>query len=150
MFFYKLITCYNQSMDKCVSCDEILVASARKYCSNKCQRNNEYAEYINRWKSGREDGIRGNSARNISRHLRRYTEEKYGNTCMLCGWHSINPITGKVPLEIDHIDGNSENNCKVNLRLICLNCHSLTPSYRNLNKGMGRNWRRAKYLKSIN
>ncbi len=58
-----------------------------------------------------------------------------------------NPVTGKVPLEIDHIDGDSENNKEENLRLICPNCHSLTPSFRNLNKGKGRAWR-IKYLKS--
>ena len=47
--------------------------------------------------------------------------------------------TNTLPLEIDHIDGNSENNSEENLRLICPNCHSLTANYRGANRGNGRN-----------
>ncbi|MGV8961879.1 MAG: HNH endonuclease signature motif containing protein [Candidatus Saccharimonadaceae bacterium] len=38
---------------------------------------------------------------------------------------------------MDHIDGDSQNNTEINLRLICPNCHSLTESYRGANKGKG-------------
>ena len=31
-------------------------------------------------------------------------------------WSKINPYTNTLPLEIDHIDGNSENNSEDNLR----------------------------------
>jgi 5-methylcytosine-specific restriction endonuclease McrA len=58
----------------------------------------------------------------------------------------VHPQTGRIPLEIDHIDGDSGHNTEGNLRLLCPNCHSLTPSYRNLNKGNGRLWRREKYV----
>jgi ssDNA-binding Zn-finger/Zn-ribbon topoisomerase 1 len=74
--------------------------------------------------------------------------EKFGERCTICGWSKKNLATGKVPLEIDHIDGNSDNNTEANLRLICPNCHSLSPNFRNLNKGKGRSWRTAKYLKN--
>jgi hypothetical protein len=83
-----------------------------------------------------------------SGHLRRYLFEKYDNACSCCGWKKINSFTGKIPLEVDHIDGNSNNNIESNLRLLCPNCHSLTPNFRNLNKGMGMKWRRQKYLRS--
>ena len=46
---------------------------------------------------------------------------------------------------IDHIDGNSENNNLSNLRVICPNCDSLTPTYKGLNKGNGRAYRRERY-----
>jgi 5-methylcytosine-specific restriction endonuclease McrA len=62
----------------------------------------------------------------------------YGNKCMECGWDKINPKTGKVPIQLEHIDGNSENNKLENLKLLCPNCHSLTPTYGALNKGKGR------------
>lgn len=40
-----------------------------------------------------------------------------------------------MPLELDHIDGNSSNNSLENLRILCANCHALTPTYRGKNKG---------------
>ena len=38
-----------------------------------------------------------------------------------------------MPLELDHIDGNPRNNQLANLRLLCPNCHALTPTYRGKN-----------------
>lgn len=35
-----------------------------------------------------------------------------------------------ITLELDHIDGNKDNNSLGNLRLLCPNCHSQTPEYR--------------------
>jgi 5-methylcytosine-specific restriction endonuclease McrA len=35
-----------------------------------------------------------------------------------------------IPLELDHIDGDRRNNRDENLRLLCPNCHALTPTYR--------------------
>ena len=29
--------------------------------------------------------------------------------CQKCGWKEINPITKKVPLQVEHVDGHSEN-----------------------------------------
>jgi len=134
-------------MKECLQCRESTKRSIAKYCSNKCQLDFEYYSYINRWKDGMENGSRGIHAKNISGYIRRYMINKYNNSCSLCGWKEINITTGQVPLEIDHIDGNSDNNDEGNMRLICPNCHSLTASYRNLNKGNGREWRRDKYIK---
>ena len=39
-----------------------------------------------------------------------------------------------IPLELDHIDGNNKNNSLTNLRLLCPNCHALTPTYRSKNR----------------
>ena len=37
----------------------------------------------------------------------------------------------EIKLELDHIDGNHSNNNLNNLRLLCPNCHSQTPTYKN-------------------
>ena len=48
--------------------------------------------------------------------------------CAVCGllfWQQEN-----IPLELDHIDGDHNNNNLKNLQLICPNCHAQTDNYR--------------------
>lgn len=132
----------------CAYCKRLVSKSALKYCSNKCQCDHQYVQYIVRWKLNEVDGSRGLRAKGISRHLRRYLFEKYNAECSQCGWKEVNDKTGEVPLEIDHLNGDADDNREQNLRLLCPNCHSLTPNFRNLNKGLGRPWRRQKYVKN--
>jgi len=70
--------------------------------------------------------------------LRRYLVWKIGEKCSHCGWCERHPKTGRVPVEVEHIDGNWKNNAAENLTLLCPNCHSLTPTFRGLNRGRGR------------
>lgn len=60
----------------------------------------------------------------ISRYIVQYLFDKYNNQCARCGWHEVNPFTGKVPLEVEHIDGDYRNNDESNLTLLCPNCHA--------------------------
>ena len=113
----------------------------RKILFKSLPSRSQYRQYVQAWQLGNKDGSRGIRARTISRHLVRFLTEKYGEKCSLCGWDKRHPKTGRVPLEIDHANGNSENNVEENLRLICPNCHSLTLNFRNLYKGNGRAWR---------
>lgn len=129
-------------MKVCQTCGATLSWYETKYCSNQCQSLNRYHKYIQEWKAGIRSGKRGRVAQDISKYLKRYLVEKFGEKCVSCGWNKKHPVTKKVPLEIDHIDGNAENNLEENLRLICPNCHSLSLNFRNLNRGNGRRWRR--------
>lgn len=51
------------------------------------------------------------------------------NSCGISKWNNL-PIV----LELDHIDGNSHNHLKENLRFLCPNCHSQTSTYCGKNK----------------
>ena len=50
--------------------------------------------------------------------------------CSECGYNKRRP-DGGVILEIDHIDGDPSNDAKENQRVLCPNCHALTPTFRN-------------------
>lgn len=56
--------------------------------------------------------------------------------CELCGWAKIS-IDGRIPLELDHINGDRYDNRIKNLRILCPNCHSLQPTHRGKNKKRG-------------
>jgi hypothetical protein len=105
-----------------------------EHLSIRQSKNKEkYHRYIIDWKSGDERGWTGKSFK-VNNHIRRYFFDKYKNACQECGWSKINAQTGKVPLQIDHIDGNASNCRESNLRLLCPNCHALTPTFGRLNK----------------
>lgn len=96
-------------------------------------------------KIGLETGMRGDYQ--ISMHIKTYLFKKFNNKCANCGWGKINPYTKNIPLEIDHIDGNYENNSEDNLVLLCPNCHSLTKTYKGANVHNGRKSRKKYYIK---
>ena len=110
-----------------------------KYCSNVCQQEFQYQLFIKRWKKGEETGVRNIGV--VSKHIKKFLRRKYNNECCICGWAEVNKKSGLVPLVADHIDGNWQNNDESNLRLICPNCDSLSPTYAALNKGSGRKQR---------
>lgn len=125
----------------CLNCGSLIKRTKntkRKYCSNSCQQEYEYKLWIERYKQDNSIAINTKWGQ-IPAYLRRYIFEKFKNKCCICSWSEINPYTNTRPLEIDHIDGNSNNNSEDNLRLICPNCHSLTSTYRGANRGHGRN-----------
>lgn len=127
---------------KCRTCKAELSGKQRIFCSNICQMDQKYLEFIAAWRQGEESG-NWSDGQGVSTHVRRYLHEKYGGLCSKCGWREINPVTGKCPLQVNHINGLSQDTREENLELLCPNCHSLTPTFGRLNIGRGRKRRYA-------
>ena len=115
-------------------------ASGYTYASNQCQKDHEYRTWVVRWQAGLEAGKHGLT---VSSHIRRYLIETRGERCERCGWAERNLHTGNIPLTVDHTDGDWEHNHEGNLKLLCPNCHSLTPTFAGANRGKGRKARGA-------
>lgn len=115
----------------CLSCQTELPHPGWKYCSNACQHQHHYQEYIRRWQAGLETGNINRHSTAVSRHIRRYMREKCADRCQKCGWDKQNPVTGRVPLVINHVDGNPYNTREENLEALCPNCDALTPTWGN-------------------
>ena len=60
-----------------------------------------------------------------------------GENCSQCGWAERNPFSNTIPIELEHVDGDCYNNKYENTKLLCPNCHALTPTFRGLNVGKG-------------
>lgn len=70
-----------------------------------------------------------------SRVLRKLLIRDRGYECQVCKssqWMNLD-----IPLELDHIDGDADNNGQNNVRLLCPNCHSQTSNYKRKNKHHG-------------
>lgn len=121
--------------NKCESCN--IPIKKGKYCSLTCQQKFYLEKRFKKIKEG------DTSLKNAN--YKKYLIFKHGEKCMECNWNSINKKSGKIPIELEHIDGNSNNNSLDNLKLLCPNCHSLTPTYKSLNRGNGRFLRKKRY-----
>jgi len=73
-----------------------------------------------------------------------YLIEAQQHVCDICGspdlWMGM-----KLIFVLDHIDGDSTNNGRDNLRLVCPNCDSQLPTFKSRNRGKGRYFRRERY-----
>ena len=66
---------------------------------------------------------------NQKRYRVNLEQEGKCNTCSISEW-----LNKPVSLELDHIDGDRDNNSRENLRLLCPNCHSQTPTWKGKHK----------------
>ena len=94
--------------------------SHNKYCTD-CSVSHAYHRTVN-LEDAKSDRVR-----------RRILVEQRGHQCEVC---ELSEWMGKpIPIELDHIDGQADNNSAENLRLICPNCHAQTGTYKGANAG---------------
>jgi Zn finger protein HypA/HybF involved in hydrogenase expression len=60
-----------------------------------------------------------------------------GHRCESC--NNAEWLGDPIALELEHCDGDNKNNIKENLKLLCPNCHSKTPTWRKRKAPKGRN-----------
>lgn len=135
----------------CVECGKAIpnphYKTVQSYCSSRCGSTFKFKNWISRWLTNDPELVTVSGvAFSPSPYIKRYLIETRGNRCEVCGWNEIHPITGNVPIQMDHVDGNVLNNRPENLKLLCPNHHSLTSTYGSLNKHSGRASRRKSYL----
>ena len=111
----------------------------KRYCSRDCKTQMEFRQKVEGWLAGTNNG--SNSNGELADWARKHVISCSDHKCSECGWAKVHPVTGRIPLQVDHIDGNFENNVISNLRVLCPNCHALTPTYGSLNNGQGRAYR---------
>ena len=63
---------------------------------------------------------------------RRRVFEEQSHCCNRCGLSTW--LESPITLELEHIDGNNQNNDRSNLEGLCPNCHSITDTWRGRNK----------------
>lgn len=104
----------------CAHCGEVKETRQNKYC-NACSDAHVYNK-TTKLEDANSDFIR-----------KRIIIEQRGHCCEGCGlaeWRNQ-----AITLELHHVDGNSDNNTKENLQLLCPNCHSQTKFYKGAAKG---------------
>lgn len=73
--------------------------------------------------------------------VKKYLLKTRGDRCEECGFDKHGP-NGSI-IQMDHVNGNCFDNRPENLKLLCPNCHAMTPTYGSRNKGSGRAHRRS-------
>lgn len=114
----------------CLFCGEEVKEHKSTFCSRDCNQKFNLIQRIH-------------SKTASPKTIKKYLIYTGGNKCQVCG---ITDWNGKpIVMELEHIDGNSDNNELSNVCLICPNCHSQTDTYKGANRGNGRYYRRMRY-----
>ena len=73
--------------------------------------------------------VKGSNFQSFKLKNRLFAAKLKPQHCERCGW-AERTKDGYLPLELDHINSGRHDNRLENLRVLCPNCHSLTPHHR--------------------
>lgn len=76
---------------------------------------------------------RGTIVQSYKLKLRLFEKGLKQPKCEICGWCKKS-IDGRIPVELDHINGDHSDNSLENLRILCPNCPSMQLTHRGKNK----------------
>ena len=108
-----------------------------KFCSNSCQGRHKTARLTEEWLNGEQPGYYGKNMQ-VAGFVRLYLADTRGPCCEQCGWDKTHPDDSRFLVQVDHIDGDASNCHPGNLRLLCPNCHAMTPNFGARNKKSSR------------
>ena len=99
------------------------------------QASNRGKKFLNRKKiSLNKILVQESSFQSFKLKKRLFLEKIKKPKCEICGWEKLSK-DGRIPVELDHINGDHYDNRIENLRILCPNCHSLQLTHRGKNKG---------------
>ena len=116
------VTRHTTHSSECANCGAKKEHRHNKYCS-ECSKSRVY------------NTVQTLEMATHDRTRRKVLLQTRGWACEVCG---LSEWMGKpIPIELDHVDGDADNNSAENLRLICPNCHAQTETYKGANAGKG-------------
>jgi hypothetical protein len=135
-------------INECGFCGEQVTSSTQRNkqfcnttCSNKSRRGENYNQsdrmprgmWLAQQKQSSHDNMMNAKFEDLSWDLMRrrvlFEQQDVCNKCGISEWMGV-PLS----LDVDHIDGNRDNNNRTNLEALCPNCHSITDTYKGRNK----------------
>lgn len=125
---------HKKNRPNCIYCGLEIRRRNKLFCSRQCDVSYKIDKVNKKIESGEYV---------YSRTIRSYLLRTRSNKCQIC--HNETWMDKPIPVIMDHIDGNSDNNSLDNLRLVCPNCDAQLPTYKSKNKGNGRAYRRRRY-----
>jgi hypothetical protein len=130
----------------CLQCGN-KIKSSNKFCSVKCNGKYKHISNYNNYIKNPKDFNNGNY---IPKNFKDFFMIEQDYKCKICGikneWNDQLLI-----FVCDHIDGDCSNNIRENIRMICPNCDSQTPTFKSKNKkSKRRNYWKEKIINDIN
>ena len=117
----------------CIKC----IPKKAKECKIEIKKISLRERYINRWLDEGSDFVKGMPRL----WIREFILQRQNGLCNICNMPQVWNKNHLV-FVLDHINGDNGDNSSSNLRMICPNCDSQTPTFKSRNKGKGRKYDR--------
>lgn len=112
---------------QCAGCNtQILNSRNSKYCNLACHAAHRLRIFEQKFESGALTDF-------DRKRIRKVLINRYGYQCSIC--NGTEWLGKPIPVVLDHIDGDCNNNSPDNIRLVCGNCNMQLPTFAGRNRG---------------